>query len=312
MSDFAIIPDSACDFTKDIRDRFGIDDYVAGALVFPDGHVERADLDWKNISHEDFFASIKENKKTPYKTSFANPQEVAEVFEKYLKDGRDVLSIVLSSGLSGTYSSFKLAADSLMEKYPDRKVIVVDSLKYSSAIGLLAICASRMRAEGKTIDETAAWLEENKSRLHQMGVLDDLFFCSRMKRVSNAAAIGGTLVGIKPLADFDRQGLSHIIGKAKGTKGAYRAIIGYMKATIENPGEQTIIIDHSIRAEEAEAVKALVEENFRPKEIIITKVGQSCGPTIGPGLYTVFYFGKEISEDMSEEKAILSEVLLKK
>ena len=311
MSNYVIIADSSCDLNSELRKRFKIADYIPGIVVFPDGHAEKADLDWKNISPKAYFGSMKD-KKHLYTTSLPNPEDIKDCFAKHLSQGLDILAITLSSGLSGTYDAFCMAARELSEKYPDRKIKVVDSLKYSSAIGLLCVYASLMRDDGKTLDEAAEWLEANKLRIHQMGVLDDLFFCSRMGRVSNVAAIGGTLIGIKPLADFNRKGLSHQLSKTLGLKNSYRVILEYIRRTITNPEQHIIFVANSVRESEAADLKQLITQTFNPKEVIMNTVGQSCGASIGPGLFAVFYYGEEISEDMSYEKALLDEIIAQK
>lgn len=307
MSNFAIVSDSACDLTAEFRERFKIDDYVPGILVYPDGHSEPADLDWKTITPKEFFAIMKE-KKAFFSTSINGIEVYKEAYEKYLKEGKDVLVINLSSGLSGTYDASCMAANELKEKYPDRKVICVDSLRYSTALSLLCVYASKLREEGKSIEETAQWLNDNKRRIHQIGTLEDLFYCKKMGRVSNAAAVMGTLVGIKPMADINNKGVSNVIGKVKGKKAVYSTCVEYMKKTIRNPEKQIVFVAHSDRYNEAVALKEAIEKEIKPKEVIISMVGQSCGPNVGPGLYAAFYFGDEISEGMVEEKKIFAEI----
>lgn len=307
MSDFVIISDTACDLTKNLRERFGIDDCLRGTLLFPDGHEEYGDLDWNNYTPEQYFAMVGD-KKTFIKTAQPSQQNVMETFEKWLAQGKNILSIVLSTGISGVYSVASTCAKQLMEKYPDRKIIVIDSLRYSTSLSLLCIAAGQLRQEGKSLEETAAWVEENKECVHQMGTVEDLFFCKRMGRVSGAAAFMGTLVGIKPLADFDDKGLSHVIGKVKGRKTMYTTIIEYMKRTITNPEKQIIFVAHSARPDEAKDLYDMVVKEIKPKECIIASVGQQCGASIGPGLIAAFYFGNKISAGLEEEAKILAEI----
>jgi len=252
------------------------------------------------------------DKKTFISTAQPNPEEIRDYYESFLKQGKDILAICLSSKISGTFNGFSFVAYEVLRYYPERKIIIVDSLKYSSAIGLLCIYASINRANGLTIEENAAWLEVKKYHLHQMGVLDDLFFCSRMGRVSGVTAIGGTLIGIKPLADFDRTGLSHKIGACRGMKKTFSVIKEYISETIIEPENQIIAVVHSLRKNEAEQLKQLIEDNFHPKEVIMTIVGQSCGPGIGPGLFAAFYLGTEISENMEKETEIINRLTNKK
>ena len=307
MSNFAIITDTACDLDRKLRERFGVDDYVAGYLVFPDGHSEHSDLDWNNISPKDFYGSMKD-KTGLYTTAQPGLEEMKDTFKKFLADGTDVLFLSLSSALSGTYNAACIVAKELKEEYPQQKLICVDSRRYCGAEGCLVMYASELRAAVKTIEEVAAWVEENRNRVHQMGVLEDLFFSKRMGRVSGAAAVMGTLVGIRPMADISPEGMSTVLGKVKGRKAAYAATIEYMNRTIEKPEEQIICISHSEREEQANTLKQMVENTFHPREVIITNASQACGPALGPGLYAVFYMGTPVSEGLAEEKRIFAEV----
>lgn len=308
MADFVIIPDASSDLTRDLRDRFGIPDYIRGTFYWPDGRETPADLDWEQIDPITYYKSMS-GRNILYKTASARRCDIIAAYEPQLKAGKDILSVTLSSGLSGTNQVCKLVAQELMEKYPERKIVVVDSLRYSTALSLLVIMASQKQQEGATLEETAAYLEENKHRVHQIGPMDDLFFLVKTGRISNFKAFFGTLVGINPMADFNRQGLSQVLGKFKGKKNAFNAVIEYMKGTIENPQDQIIFIAHSNREQAAQLLAQRVQETFAPKEIIVNHVGMSCGASVGPGLCAVFYQGKEISEDMAQEQALMDDII---
>ena len=308
MTNFAILTDSCSDLTAPLRERFGVDGYVPGALVYPDGSNHYADLDWKNMTPAQFFGTMKDKKGGLFTSAQIGLQDVADRFEPLLQQGRDILFVAVSSGLSGTYNSTCLVANELMEKYPERHIRCVDTLRYCGAEGMLVIAATRLRAAGKTLDETADWLEENRLRVHQMGVLEDLFFCKRMGRVSGAVAVMGTLVGIRPLADINEKGLSDVIGKTRGLAPALKATVDYMARTVERPEEQIMLLSHSDRPERAEELRAMVEERFHPKELHVVPVCQSCGASIGPGLYAIFYFGRPISSGLTEERSLIAEL----
>lgn len=307
MNNFAIISDSSCDLNKELRERFGIAECALGYVNKTDGTSQRANLDWTEEECNAFFTELtKKNDK--YKTSTPSIVEVMEVMEVHLKQGRDVLAVTLSTGLSGMYGVFVNAGRELSEKYPDRKVICVDSLRYSTSEALVCVLASQYREMGKSIEETAALLEKNRHKVRQMGWLDDLFYCKKMGRVSNAAAIMGTLVGIKPMADFNKEGKSHVIGKTRGYKNAYRIIVEYIKRTGENLQDQVIFIAQTLRLKEAKELERLIKEEINPKEIIITSVGHGSAANIGPGLVAAFYIGAEASEDMSVETKLFAEI----
>ncbi len=310
MSDFVIIPDTSSDLTKALRERFDIPDYVSGIVNFPDGHSEPSDLDWEKYNPKEFYASMKD-KKTLYTTASPELGNIMSVFEKQLSEGKDILSISLSSALSGSYQSCVTVSKQLMEKYPERKIICVDSMRYSTSLALLIIMAAQKRAEGLSLEETAQFVEDNKHHIHQMGTMDDLFFLTKIGRISNFKAFFGTLVGINPMADFNRDGLSEVIGKAKGKKSAFDAVIDYIKATITNAENQTIFVAHSNREQAANLLAERIKAEIGPKEIIMNDVGMSCGASIGPGLCAAFYYGEEISEGLEKEKTLMAGILEK-
>ena len=308
MADYVILTDSSTDLTKDLRERFGIDDYLPGNITFPDGHTEDSTLDWENISPQDFYSSM--SKDSMYSTSIKNTEIQEAFFEKYLKQGKDILNISLSHALSNTYDCCRKAASNLQEKYPDRKIIVVDSLRYSGGDGLLCSLAGDMKKAGKSIDEVAQWLEDNKHRCHQTGTVDDLKFLAKMGRCSNVSAFMGSLINIKPIAEFNRDGMNQIITKVTGYKKLFAAMIEYMKATIE-PNPKRIFVSHTFRKAQWLQLQELIREEFHPEEIIPTTVCMANGSSIGPGMVVVFYMGTEISEGLVEETKILEEIKAK-
>lgn len=305
---FVIIPDTACDLNKELRERFGLDDYLRGTIYFPDGHSELISLDWEKMTADEYYKSMT-GKSPLYKTSSVPIGEIKEVFEKHLANGEDVLSIVLSSGLSTTYNEAEMVATELREAYPERKVIIIDSLRYSTALALLVIKACIKKQEGATIEETAEYIEGLKSSVHQMGFMDDLKFLAKAHRVSNAKAFFGTLVGVAPLADFNSKGLSEVLAKTKGRKAANKATIEYMKKIITDPEDQIIFVAHTLRKEFADMLAEDIKKTFNPKEVIMNDVGMACGANIGPGLCAAYFIGKPMSETMEEEKAILNEIV---
>ncbi len=307
MKKFAIVFDSSADLEKSLRERFNIDDYLHGIFYYPDGRESVCDLDWGEFTPEEYFTSMK-GKNVLYKTGCPTFGEAVSVFEKYLSQGIDVLSISMSSGLSVSYQNALNAAEEVNQKYTDNKVICVDSLRYSTAFGLLVILASLKREEGATIEETAEYLNEIKHTIHQIGPMDDLFFLVKTGRISSVKAFFGTLVGVNPIADFNSKGVSEVLTKAKGKKTAFDISLKYMEKTIKNPQDQIIFISHSNRAQHAKVYAELIKEKFNPKEIIINSVGMGCGANIGPGLCVAFYLGTPVSQDGSFEKDIMAQI----
>ena len=308
MADYVLLTDSSTDLTKDLRERFGVDDYLPGCITWPDGTTHDSTLDWEEISAQDFYMSM--GKDSMYTTGIKNIEIQEAFFEKYLKQGKDILNVSLSHALSNTFDSCRKAAENLKEKYPDRKIICVDSLRYSAGDGLLVSIAGDMKNNGASLEEVAEWLENNKHRCHQTGTVDDLKFLAKMGRCSNVSAFMGSLINIKPIAEFNRDGMNQIITKVTGYKKLYKAMIEYMKATIE-PEPKRIFVSHSFRKAQWLEFQKLVAEEFPSAEIITTTVNMANGSSIGPGMLVAFYMGKVISEGLVEETKILEDIKAK-
>ncbi len=302
-----IIPDSSCDLNKELRERFDIPDITRGVLYYPDGHSELADVDWETMTPKEFYDSMK-GRNVLYKTACPPGEEIIEKYEKHLKAGRDIIAPVLSTALSATYNDCSQVAKELLKKYPERRIVVIDSLRYSTSLALLVISAAMKRKEGAAFEEVVEYLEKEKYRIHQMGTMDDLFFLVKTGRVDGFKAFFGSMIGLNILADFNEKGLSEPIAKLKGKKDAFKAIIEYIDKTVENPSEQIMFIAHSNREEAAKLLAESVKERFNPKELIITEVGVSCGASIGPGLCAVFYKGAPASAGLEKEKALMDEI----
>ncbi len=308
MNKFAIIPDTACDLPKELRERFGIEDYLRGTLYFPDGREELADLDWELMSPKEYYDSMK-GRNMLYTTATPPLGDVMETFERNLAAGKDIMSISLSAGLSASYTNTVKIAEELMEKYPDRKIICIDSMRYSTSLALLVIDACLQREAGKTLEETADYLNKVKYTIHQTGSMDDLFFLVKTGRVTNFKAFFGQMIGLNLMADFNHKGMAEVLGKTKGPRNAIEATIRYMEDRIIDPENQIIFVAHTNREAAAELMAQRIREKFNPKEVIINSVGMACGATIGPGLCAAFYHGKPITEDLAEEKALMGSIL---
>ena len=306
MSKFAIIADGTCDLTEELAEKHDIIT-VPGHLVFPENTEIRAFLSWDTVSRDEFYTDLKK-RPDDYSTSPPNVEEFAEAMEEPAKEGLDIIVMTISSGISGAYNFALQAKDIICAKY-DIKVSVIDTLRFGPGFGLMAIYASQLREQGKSIDEVAAWLEENKNRFHQAGWLDDLSFVAKKGRLTHAKAFFGTLAGVKPIGEFDYNGLTTVIGKAKGAKKAYAALLSYIEGTIEDPQDQIIFIAQTNRMAQAEEYKKLIEEKFHPKAVYIKDVFPSCGINIGPGLMAAYYVGKPISEDLAFERELINKYL---
>lgn len=308
MGKYVILADVTCDLSKEIREEFGIEDYIQGYVHFSDGRDFKTTLDWSNISRDDFYKTLS-NKKINVSTAAASPEEYYEAFEKYAKMGYDILSMSLSSKISATYNVASGAAKRIQEKYPECNVYCFDSYRMSGAFGLLVIYAYQMQREGKSMEEVIKWLEENKHKVHQMGPIDDLVFVARRGNISMGKAIMGNFAGVKPMGDCSRDGYVSVLAKVKGISKALDLTVKYVENSIVDSKNQYIMISHSDRLEYAEKLKEMIEEKISAQKVFISDVFSGCGTNIGPGMVGVYFMGEEISEDLAKEKEIMANLL---
>lgn len=307
MKQFKILIDPNADLTKEIREKYDIE-FIKSHITLPDKSEIDAVLEWGDLNPKDFYTSLK-NKKNVYTTAPASPEEYKNKFVEFIKEGYDVLSISISSGISGTYEFACKGAELAKVEYNDAKIYCVDSKKYSNGIGLIAIYGAIERAKGKTIEEVYEYLNSICFNIHQMGYLDDLSFVAAKGRISHPKAFFGQLIGIKPMADFDQDGKVTVLGKAKGEKASFKAIISYIKQTIVDPENQIILVAETLRHDNAEALKQLIIDEIKPREVISSSVFPSCGINVGPGLCAAYYYGKPISKDLAEETKLMQDIL---
>lgn len=312
MSDYVIIADSCMDLNPEQRKEFKIEFPVAGSILYPDGSDRQADIDWETISFEDFYHRL--DKKENFKTGLPNQFVIVERCEEYFKQGKDVLAVTLSSGMSGTFNAFRLAKEELEEKYKGRHLYIVDSRRYSGGISILCVMASLNRDKGMSVEENYKWLEEKKKCLHQIGILDNLFFLHRSGRISKTKAFFGTMAGVKPMADFSNEtGMPAVLGNARGYKSSYKLTKEFMETLISKEEPQVIICVHSIREEQCDEYVKIAQQVAPKAKVLKCRMGQSNGVNVGPGLVAAFFFGdKPVSKDCEEERKLLTSFLSKK
>lgn len=225
-------------------------------------------------------------------TSAINPDGWSRALEPILAAGEDVLVLTFSSGLSTTYQSAVIAAQELAEKYPDRKIRVVDTLCASLGQGLLVWYACQKRDAGLSLDEVADWTEENKLHLCHNFTADDLMYLKRGGRVSAATALAGTLLQIKPILHVNNEGKLISIGKARGRKASIQAICDKV-GELGIPGaNDTIFICHGDCLEDAKTLEAMLKEKYGTKNVFIYYIGAVIGAHAGPGTMSVFFLGE--------------------
>jgi len=231
------------------------------------------------------------------KTSQINEAEFTEYFEPFLKEGKDIIHFCLSSGITGVVNSANIAKNMLEEKYPDRKIYIVDSLAASSGFGLLMDKMADLRDEGKSIDEIYQWAEENKLKLHHWFFSTDLTFYVKGGRVTKTAGFVGGILNICPLLNMDHMGRLIPRYKIRGKKKVIQAIFEQMTLHAQDGKDYSgkCYISQSACYEDAKAVADLVEEYF-PKlngKVVINSIGTTIGSHTGPGTVALFFWGDE-------------------
>ena len=247
--------------------------------------------DMHGLSAKEFFAKLREGKMST--TSQVNPEEAADMLEPYLKEGKDILHLGFSSGLSGTLNSMKVPGEMLSEKYPEAKIIVIDTLCACLGEGLLLHHALKRKAEGMTIDQLSEWVEENKLHICHDVTVDDLNHLHRGGRVSKTTAVIGTLVQIKPIIHMDNAGKLQVIGKERGRKRSLNKIVDMAAEQAKGWDNDIIMITHGDCIEDAEYVARLVREKMGIDNILINNIGTVIGSHTGPGVVAVFCMGSK-------------------
>lgn len=245
--------------------------------------------DMLGLSSKEFFAKLRAGKMSV--TTQVNPEEAKKALEPFLKEGKDVLHLAFSSGLSGTCNSMKLAAEELMEEYPDRKVIVVDTLCACMGEALLLYYVLKRKSEGMTIEEAAEWAEEHKLNICHNVTIDDLHHLQRGGRVSKTTAVLGSMVQIKPMIHMDNEGKLQVIGKERGRKKSLQKIVEMAVEQYRGWENDIIMITHGDCLEDAEYVAELVRKKMGITNILINNIGTVIGSHTGPGVVAVFCMG---------------------
>ena len=247
--------------------------------------------DMYGLSDKEFFQKLREDKMSV--TSQINPEEAKEMLEPYVKEGKDVLHLAFSSALSGTCNSMKIAAEELQEEYPEAKVIVVDTLCACMGEAMLLYYALKQKEAGKTIEEVAQWVEENKLHVCHNVTVDDLFHLHRGGRVSKTAAVLGTMVKVKPIIHMDDNGALQVIGKERGRKKSLHKIVDMAVERSKGWDNEIIMITHGDCLEDAEYVAKLVREKMGVENVFIHNIGTVIGSHTGPGVVATFCMGNK-------------------
>ena len=289
MSEFVILTDSSADLSAALVEQMDVE--VLPLSYTMEGKTVHNYPDNREMDPHAFYDLLRAGKMAT--TSAVNVAQYTEAIEPHLQAGKDVLVLAFSSGLSTTYNSGVIAAQELGEKYPERKIYVVDTLCASLGQGMLVYLAAQERAKGKSIEEVRDWAEANKLSIAHQVTVNDLHTLKRGGRISATTAVVGSMLAIKPMIHVDNEGHLINIGKVRGRAASLKALVDTMAKTVVDPAEQTIFISHGDCLEDAQAVADMIRERFGVKEVIINYVGPVIGAHTGPGVVALFYVAKE-------------------
>ena len=286
MANYQIITDSCCDLPQEMLEKLDLKVVSLNMLFRGQTQEDSVSGDIKA-----FYDALRNGEAAS--TSAVNPEGWTCAIEPVLKEGKDVLVVAFSSGLSTTYQSAVIAANELKERYPDRKVNVVDSLCASLGQGLLVWYACQKRDEGMDLTELTQWLESNKLNLCHWFTVDDLMYLKRGGRVSAATAIVGTMLQIKPVLHVDDEGHLINVSKVRGRKASIEALANKVVNTGLHGKNDTIFICHGDCLEDAQYLEKVLKQSMGVKEVFIGYTGAVIGSHSGPGTLAVFFLGEK-------------------
>ncbi|GAA6489044.1 DegV family protein [Gordonibacter urolithinfaciens] len=284
--DFEIVTDSSSNLVEEMIDDFGL--HVLPLTFMVDGEEYQSYLKGQHTDLKQFYTMMREGKVIT--TSLPNLAESEALMRGLLEQGRDILYLGFSSGLSGTFEATELLMRDLAAEFPERTLCAVDTLAASGGEGLLVWHAVQRARAGASIGEVRDWVEENKLHLAHWFTVDDLMFLFRGGRVSKTAAWAGTMLNIKPVMHVDDEGHLIPLEKVRGRKKSLNALVDHMeKSAVQPIDQQMVFITHGDCLEEAEYVAEQVKERFGVKEVVINYVDPVIGAHSGPGTMALFF-----------------------
>ena len=285
MANYQIITDSACDLPKAMLQQLNVSSFPLTVLFRGENLQDSVDEGLQEI-----YAGLRNGEATS--TSAINPDGWASIIEPVLARGEDALVLAFSSGLSTTYQSAVIAADDLREKYPERKILVVDTLCAALGQGLLVWYTCKQRDAGMELEQLAAWVESNKLSVCHWVTVNDLMHLKRGGRINATTAVVGTMLQIKPIIHVNDEGKLISVGKARGRKAALQVLVDKMKELGEGFDNHTVFITHGDCLEDGMMLKEMVLQQTEAKEVFVGNLGAVIGSHAGPGTLALFFLGK--------------------
>lgn len=288
-----IMTDTSANLPKEDCDRLGI---AVIPMYYYDNDNECSCMDIENFDDQTYYTQIKRGKRIA--TSQITPQRYHDFMEQYVAAGEDLIYVGMSGGISSSFSSSEAAVRMLKEEYPERFVAALDTRGASLGEGIVALRAAEMASEMALFDgekedpgKLLRMLEELRDRMYQVFTVDDLMFLRRTGRLSNATALVGTILNIKPLLKGDETGHIVTFKSVRGRKKAILEMAACYNALVENAGEQTVGIAHALCEEDANFLKEAIMKNDPPKEVMMVKYEPVTGSHVGPGALALFFLG---------------------
>lgn len=295
MRNYKIITDSTCDLPANVIEELNI--HVIPMEYILNGVSYFQDLEDGGDKTVSFYESLRDGQVSS--TSMINTARFISVFEPYLKEGNDILHISFSAALSGSFNASRIAAMELQELYPDRKILILDSIAASIGQGLLVYNAAQKQKQGYSLLELYSWLEENKKNLCHWFTVEDLMHLKRGGRIGTLSANIGTALNIKPILSVNMEGKLVNYGKVIGRKKSLIELVQKMKTSVTAPENQVVIVGHGDSVKEAEFLASKIKCDLNVKEVILTQIGPIIGSHTGPGMIGLTFMGERDSQQSS-------------
>ncbi len=288
MSEYIIVTDSSADLTQELVEELDVSVLPLSFTIRGTSLEDHPDK--RNMSSKEFYQLLRDGEMAT--TNAVNVSQYEELLTPFLESGKDVLILSFSSGLSATCQSSIMAAGELREKFPERKIEVVDTLCASAGQGMLVWYAGKKRLAGESLEAVRDWCEDNKMKVCHWVTVNDLMHLKRGGRISATTAMVGTMLQIKPIIHVDNEGKLDTVGKARGRKAALDYLVQKVADTAIDPAEQTMFLSHSDCREDVEYIAERLKEKCGVKDTKICDIGPVIGSHTGPGCAVVFFFGQ--------------------
>lgn len=299
---YKIITDSASNLTEDILKKYDIEMLSYRCMIDNEPYVCYEPGRNDKEDGKEFYDRIRHGANVL--TSLISPGDIAKEFARHMKEGFDVLFLTISSKLSGTYQSARMAANEMSDAFPERKCVIVDSLSASLGEGFLAIYASRLRSLGRSIYEAAGWILANRLKMRHIFTVDDLKYLKKGGRISSAASLVGSVLNIKPVLAASREGTIELFAPIRGRKKALDALVDNYLEFAVSPENEMVGIAHCDCPEDADYIASKILSRRPPKEIIKCYYDRCTGSHVGPGAICLFFKGYDRSMESIKNMAI--------